>query len=304
MEKEEILAYLLKNIDCFQNVTEIDFYNLTIINTRYLGNDNNETLKVTPLLKQICNYALIATIITEEQLSQIASYIDDTQLLTFSTNIIEKCLEYIGILYDEGCEHPSVLNIKNIINGTQKYNDFNDLILDLASITDDTFRDDLIDFGSDIDEEISSITDQLFNNLINRIKRGLIATRKDLLLNLSSYAVNFVDTLMLTAYNVNRYRQNDESTVCIGNTYIHIFKKDGQINQSFGLTLLKALNGMAEVINKIEEYEIENIYSIDSECEELIIGIKESYLLYQSYKYQIIKHNYNEQKILEKCKKM
>lgn len=76
MDKEKLLNILLNNIDCFSNVSEIDFYLLVIIDTSELGLMNDNVIKLTPLLKQITEYALVNIVLDDEQLERIEHCFD------------------------------------------------------------------------------------------------------------------------------------------------------------------------------------------------------------------------------------
>lgn len=302
MEKQEVLNFLVNNIDCFNNVSLEDFCLLNSLDSDELGFINDKVSRVTPLLKQICDYALIAAIVNDEQLTQIDKCIDeDDTMLNESINIIENCFQYVQILEQENCHHPSILNMTNLIKGIVKYSNFNDIIIKLIELVDDEFQDDLIDFGTIVDDELTGITDYYFDYFIDELENQMITNKKELLLGLSNYAINFCNTIMLISNNSGMRTNN---IVCYDDNYINVFKNNSKINQKFDLTIFKGLNSFATIVQKIENYEIENFYSIDSYVYELIEDLKTSYALYQFYKYKNLKDSYKEMRLLEKCKKM
>ena len=96
IKKEELLSFLANNSNCFHDATLMNFCSLAILSTDELGFMSDKTSFITPLLKQICNYALIAMAIDEEKIQEMAAYIDeDNDMLKDSINIIENCFHYI-----------------------------------------------------------------------------------------------------------------------------------------------------------------------------------------------------------------
>lgn len=306
MKKEELLSSLVNNISCFNDVTEMDFYLLASLESDELGLMNDKVSRITPLLKQICDYALITVILTEDEIERIDSYIDeDDNMFTDSSEIIEICYQYLLLLQQENCHHPSVLIALDLIAGLNYYNEFNASVVELIKITDDEFQDNLIDFGTVVDDNLIEIPEMLFECIINKLSKGIITSKEELLLNLSNYARNYLNTIMLISKNISIYQnqKKSNSTLCVGNSYVHIFPNE-RINQNYDLTLIEAINSFATIMQSIEEYEEDHYYQMDSEVEELIEELKESYSLYESFKYKFFKNSYKEEKLLEKCKKM
>jgi len=301
MEKQELLNFLMNNIDCFNNVSLEDFCLLNSLDSNELGFMNDRVSRVTPLLKQICDYALIAAIVNDEQLVQIAKYIDeDDTMLNESINIIEICFQYVQILEQENCHHPSILNMTALINGITEYSNFNDIIIELIRLVNDEFQDDLIDFGTVVDDQLTAITDYYFDGFIDKLENKMITNKKELLLGLSNYAINFFNTIML----IDNSSKKNNSIVCFDDNYINIFKSNSKINLNFDLTIFKVLDSFISIVQKVEDYEVENFYSIDSCVYELMEDLRKSYSLYHFYNYKILKDNYKETRLLEKCKKM
>lgn len=301
MEKQELLNFLMNNIDCFNNVSLEDFCLLNSLDSNELGFMNDRVSRVTPLLKQICDYALIAAIVNKEQLSQIAKCIDeDDTMLKESISMIENCFQYVQILEQENCHHPSILNMTALINGITEYSNFNDIIIELIRLINDEFQDNLIDFGTIVDDKLAAITDYFFDYFIDELENKIITNKKELLLGLSNYAINFFNTIML----IDNSSKKTNGIICFDDNYINIFKSNNKINQNFDLTIFKVLDSFATIVRKVENYEIENFYSIDTDVYELMEDLKKSYNLYQFYKYKILKDNYKETRLLEKCKKM
>jgi len=304
MDKIEILKFLADNIECFEDVTIDDFYELSTIDTEELGSMNKKVSSLTPLLKQICNYALIAAVVDGCELSDIADCFYEDDILKNNINIIENCFQYVEILQQENCHHPSILAMINLINGLTVYTNFLEIIDELIELTEDEFQDDLIDFGTMIDDRLDEIREYLFENLINRIKKGIVTNEKELLTCLSNYTKNYLNTILLLSKNNNLYQQNENHISCFENIYINTQKRNDRINKESSLTLLKAIESFGIIIQKAEDYITYNFYDMDSDIETLIGDLKEAYILYESYKYKVLKDNYKEQKLLEKCNKM
>lgn len=303
MEKQELLNFLLNNISCFEGVTLDDFCLLNSLESDELGLMSDSAIKVTPLLKQISDYALIATVLDENDLGELATCIDEeNNVLDDIIKIVEICYEYISILKSDNCNHPSVLTTADLVNGLTAYGQINENICDLVEIAEDSFQDTLLDLSiPTIDKLLDNIEDNIFKKVITQIKN--VANKEELLLSLSNYSKTYLSIIMLnTEYN-NVQQTNKNNLFYINNNYFHFLSNEKFIPK-FNLTSLDVINSLATIIQRTEEYEEEYFYKIDDEEKEIINKLKESYILYKSYKYKFLKDTYKEQKLLQKCKKM
>lgn len=292
MDKEKILKILLNNIDCFSNISEIDFYLLVIIDTSELGLINDNVIKLTPLLKQITEYALVNIVLDDEQLERIEHCFDkNNSIFKESLDLIVACYEYIITLIDENCNHPSILSFDTLNKELNLYIEFNEILNDIIELTDGFFQDDLINLGCNIDEKIFDIIDNNFDNLLNRISNGIINNKQGLILSLTNFSKSILNIIMSISKNSTIYNVDDNYVYIAGNE---------RIASNSNITALNFLNCFISIIERVDEYRIENY---DEDITLLIDELKEIYHLYKSYKFQYLKHDYREQKILEKVKK-
>lgn len=293
MSKEELLNILLSNIDCFDGVDEIDFYLLAIMNANELSLMNNNVARVSPLLKQIAEYALVDIVLIDEQIENLECYFDENDsTLKESIEFIDACYEYIMTLIDEGCNHPSVLIFDVLDKRTLLYNDFSDILNDIIESTTGDIQDELIELGYIVDEKVYDIIDNTFDCLLSKLKNDSINNKRKLVLLLTEFSRSILNTVMSISKN---------RSVCnIDDNYIYIINND-KIASNPNITNLDFINTFVSIIEKVDEYED---LDSDSDIDLLIDDLKEAYFLYKSYKYLYLKHNYREQKLLEKSKKL
>ena len=115
MNKNEILSFLMNNMSCFEDVTLEDFCLLNSLESDELGLMSEQCSRVTPLLRQISNYALIMMVVNEENLGELSAFVDEDKMDDIK-KIIEYCYQYVEILHDEGCKHPSILSNVDLLN--------------------------------------------------------------------------------------------------------------------------------------------------------------------------------------------
>ena len=301
MEKQELLEFLLKHISYFKNVKIEDFYLLADLDSSQLGLVDDNNCKVSLLLKQISDYALVKEVLKDEQIMDIRNSISDknSDILYDCLDVVDKCYQYIDILLEENCHHPSVTNNINLVVASGLYDKMLDYINDLIMVTEDEFQEDLIDFGNKVDESLVEIPDSILENIMSFLDRGLVRTSEELSLYLSNYAKNFLITrLGLKTVSVQQNIKNQ--IFYIDDCYINVMK-DSRMSLGFDLKISDVLIGLSTILEKVNEYKD---YTNDIENLNLISDLEELYYLYESYKYRYFKDNYKEQKLLEKCKKM
>ena len=295
MNKEELLNFLLNKINYFKNVELEDFCLLNSLESDELGLMNENVFKVTPLLKQISDYALIYSIINEEELEELAACIDDEEVLEEIIEVIEACSNYVEILQQENCYHPSVLINSDIQSSITLYSEFDGSICDLMELIDGETNDDvLLDSSKIAIDDPQDKADLIFETLKINIRSGEIVEKEDILLGLLNYSMEFIDIVLTTSKNKQIAYQ--------GNCYFDISEND-RFPSDDSISLLEVLENQILILNKVKEYE-DDSFEEDEEVKETIQNILEAYELYKGYKYRFLKDSYKESKILAKCKKL
>lgn len=301
MEKQELLEFLLKHITYFKNIKYEDFYLLANLESTQLGLVDANNCQVSSLLKQIADYALIEDILTDEQIMEIRKSLpnEDGNILYEALDIIDKCHQYIDLLLEENCHHPSVNNNINLVVASGLYDTMLEYINYLILKTDDEFQDDLIEFGNNIDDSLIEIPDSILETIMSYLNGKFIKTPQELILYLSNYAKNCLITrLGLKTVSI---QQNPKNQIFyIDDCYINVIK-DSKINLESNLKVSDVLIGLSTILEKANKYKD---YTSDIEVLNLLKDLEEIYYLYESYKYRYLKDDYKEQKLLEKCKKM
>lgn len=295
MTKQELLEYLLNHIDYFKEVSLEDFCRLASLEPCELGLMNYDNYQVTSLLQQICNYALVDTNLSQEDKEDIENYLsshEEQQFLDDALDVANKCYQYVDIMLENGANHPCLKNINNLINGAFLYTEIAKIVCKLIENTSDQFQNDLIYFGNIIDEKIMDITDSIWNDLLKTIENKKITSGIDLLNNIS----NYIKQILVIAIFVPL---NQSHTYCMEDTYIHFLTKE-KIHPEFKLSIgdcIRSLSIIAKKVHKYQEYD-------DDTISQLIEDLEEGYYVYNSYRYLYLKNQYQESKMIEKCKKM
>lgn len=298
MEKANLLNELLNDIKYFKNVTLEDFCLLNSLEVDELGLFNDKVAQVTPLLNQICSYALANKLLNDDQLDLISESVAQNQLEKCLT-IFEKCQDYVEILIEEDCKHPSVSNVVNCVNSSFFYEQFYKCLADFIPEVDIMTQNTLIDLVYTADEVIQEIYDNLLMLLINELQNNSTMSTKQLLTALNKYSECCKPLCIIVPPNESIYNCDN------GETYISYFNENN--NFKLNQILANSLISLANIIKTIEDYEKVNIYDFEDEEDDFkdtIDEMKECYVKYQSYKYKYYKDTYKEQKLLRKCKKM
>jgi len=302
MKKEELLSILLSNIDCFKGVSENDFYNLAILDTYELSFMDDKVAKVTPLLKQIVEYALINAVLTDEQINSIGCCFDeDDNLFNDSIDLIDICHKYVIALIDEDCHHPSILTSDSLTKGLTLYNEFNEILGTIIEMTDGEFQDNLIDLGGVIDEKVADVIDGEFDKLIDKLRSSYVDDKRKLISILSCFSKSILNMVMaISEMKSDNLVEGYCNTLYIDDNYIHILSNDKNSFDSDS-TMLNFLNSFISIIKIVDGYKND---SFDEDINCLIENLEDVYFLYKAYKYKYLKDDYREKRLLSKCKKL
>lgn len=297
MEKSNLLNELLNDIKYFDDVTLEDFCLLNSLEADELDLFNDKVSQVTPLLNQICSYALANKFIDDINLDLISDTVAPNKLEK-CLSIFQKCEDYIEILIEDDCKHPSVSNVVNCINGSFSYEQLYECLTDFIPVVDNSTQNILVDLMYNADEVIQEVYDNLLLILLNCLQNNPTISTKQLLVLLNRYGKSCAMLCIIAPQNGLIYNHNNSDT------YVSCFN-DGN---NFGLNqiLVNSLLSLANIIKIVEDYEKRHNYEFeeDDELKDLIDEMKDCYSIYQSYKYKYYKDTYKEQKLLKKCKKL
>lgn len=303
MDKEEYLTFLQEKIEYFDNVSIGDFQLLSVLDSESLSIIDVDVCQVTPLLKQICDYALISYVFEDYELEKLEKSLNKNsniylnEILGFS----EKCCEYIAALLGEDCTHPSILKKLNLTNGFSYITTFSDNVMNLLDNVNDDMYDSIIDFGNYIEDKFDNIMEEIFDNILKKIKKHEINLNKELLIYLKNYAKNLLSLSVLNTKYSNSDKEETINIIINHQSYIRIFD-DSSAFPGLDIKTYDLITSFVLIIKKLEEYKRNK--NISKELLNKINELIELYNAYYSCKYECIKNTIDEQKILEKCKKM
>lgn len=296
MLKHELLAYLANYRNYFNKISLDDFALLNSLESSELGLMNYDNYRVTPLLQQICKYSLVDTNLTKEDIVDVKNNLSinsQKELLKEALDIAYICHQYVDLMLQEGANHPCLINVNCLRNGAFLYSQIMNIMCELIETTNGNFQDDLIDLGNIVDEKIMDIADIKWNNLLKIMEDKEITSGVDILNNLSNY---LKDILVLG----NFFSSNQNYIYYIGDKYIQFVDRKN-IHPNFNISTGDCIVGLSIIIEKAHKY---CKYCSDEDVLELVKNLEEGYDLYNSYRYLYLKNQYQEIKMLEKCKKM
>lgn len=296
MLKHELLAYLANYRNYFNKISLDDFALLNSLESSELGLMNYDNYRVTPLLQQICKYSLVDTNLTKEDIVDVKNNLSinsQKELLKEALDIAYICHQYVDLMLQEGSNHPCLINVNCLRNGAFLYSQIMNIMCELIEATNGNFQDDLIDLGNIVDEKIMDIADIKWNNLLKIIEDKEITSGVDILNNLSNY---LKDILVLG----NFFSSNQNYIYYIRDKYIQFVDRKN-IHPNFNISTGDCIIGLSIIIEKAHKY---CKYCSDEDVLELVKNLEEGYDLYNSYRYLYLKNQYQEIKMLEKCKKM
>ena len=282
MSSYQLLNFFREHIGYFDGVKIEDFDTLLALDNSGFSLDMNKMYQVTPLLKQIIEYALINEVIYEEQFVKIELAFEDRgeDILYEALDFINYCNMYVRNLVEVDCHHPSVRKIENILKIMFLYNDIMDdatLFLPYLSGKDKDNMDYYLDM---VDSEAIKSMDADFEKIMQMIDECKFKTPQQLLATLKKYTMaHFKNMLLLDVPDKN-------CTIFDGDVFVK--------NDSRMLYLSKALSIINLFDTPRDEYE---------QIPDFTQEINEKYNLFQSYRYYYTQSDIQEQDFLRKVKK-
>lgn len=325
MSKRDILTFLRNNIDYFNNIDDSMFEMLKILETKKCNLTEGNHYLVTPLLKQISEYAIVYSYIVDDEKIDLSEACKEFEEVL---DVLNCCNEYMNILSSNGYNHPTVINYDNAVRSSLVYTEIFESLTNLCNEIDnfiseqynkenedeeDYYEDTieiseeeikyiedisrkLIELGVNLDCEIVSIVEFLFKYMItNMIENDY--TTKEILDMLSTYGKNKMNIVMLLK---TVKTENDNHNETDDKVLFRIVEND-KIQIAHQLKIGDALINFSNIFEKLEQL---NKTNIKPEIKEYIKYLKEAYYLYHSYRYNYIKNEHEEKQILEKCKKL
>jgi len=306
-EKKQLLDYLEQNMKFF-NVSKKIF---DLLKKEKLNID--DYILLTPLLKQITDYALVANIL-EDEMDEVYEFYDD---LGEILGICNSCDCLVNVLIEEKCDHPTIKNFINCLNGISLRTDIFSIAYSIVdnllypsdfgiSEDEDEYYSDVkymeksdleLDEFIDLRNSISMINEPTCKLLDFLFKYILFSSKEKGLsdVGILNYLVSYSNmkikiVMLISNYNCNitQYKKND--------VLINLMSEENlcpTFEFDFG-NIITSFSDMFISLEKLLEKEI---------ITDKIIRIKEAYHLYQSYRFNYLRTLEDEKKLLNKRKK-
>ena len=307
--KEKILDMIMEEIDCF-DATKEDFEKLKSLNAEDLERLNQKAIVSTPLLTQICNYAM-ADMLTDDYMVRFLNNSDNVKEKLKAIRTMKLCTAYVDELYNNKCAHPTIIGCNDLIFGVELYNTIINLISETPCYLDKTtsklFKNFLENVDSKIAETISENCDatakgidkakdsKTILNLMTKFARlrGSILS----LLN-TGFSTNIFDgvNLIKTTNDGSVYSVILSEMIEIINS-MNINLHDAALESEFGLESENEIIESVMKENKMEEEAKRNIL-----CDNLV-NILGAYESYKNNQFSYLKSRSEELKILDQCNK-
>lgn len=283
MNTEKCFEIFKQYKTCF-DVDTSDLNYLKSLDANEMINDDN-LIYVTPMLNKIASYALTYKYIDIDYIKDLG--VKNIRFYDQISELSLACCDYINILYDEGCIHPSILRSVYLDEGVATYENLLDFLIDIRDKLYKSKNAKIFDnFGNNTIQKTTDLDEKYQNEMIKELNS--IVDFKNFNKRASDYAFLYTMRKLLLA------DRNDMITYSYNYDY-----QFGRIVRKSGSELLMAFTDFMINLNKIKE-ENEEI-----ECEEDIEYVLEYYKLYNSYQNYYIKSACSENKILsfiKQCK--
>ena len=277
MSNYELLMYLRKHLDYFDGVSENDFNLLFILDSNNFSYGGNYLYRVTPLLKQIAEYAIIPVILSEGEMTRIDSLLENQEetLLTSVLEFTGYCHNYISRLIDYNCDHPCVRNLEYMERISSLYEEMMNTTAEIiGNAPNPLLKEEILDLYSAVDNAVYNDIDGNFDKVINKLDEYKIKTVKELLAELKNFTFStfYSQSLLLGLKGYSFFENNN----------IFLFNSCQVDNLSKIISIASATTNL----------------SIDEELESLLNELLYSYQLYSSYRYYYLQSDVHEKEYL------
>lgn len=277
MSNYELLMYLRKHLDYFDGVSENDFNLLFILDSNNFSYGGDYLYRVTPLLKQIAEYAIIPVILSEGEMTRIDSLLENQEetLLTSVLEFTGYCHNYISRLIDYNCDHPCVRNLEYMERISSLYEEMMNTTAEIiGNAPNPLLKEEILDLYSAVDNAVYNDIDGNFDKVINKLDEYKIKTVKELLAELKNFTIS-------TFYSQSLLLRGKGYSV-LENNNIFLFNSCQVDNLSKIISIASATTNL----------------SIDEELESLLNELLYSYQLYSSYRYYYLQSDVHEKEYL------
>lgn len=277
MSNYELLMYLRKHLDYFDGVSENDFNLLFILDSNNFSYGGDYLYRVTPLLKQIAEYAIIPVILSEGEMTRIDSLLENQEetLLTSVLEFTGYCHNYISRLIDYNCDHPCVRNLEYMERISSLYEEMMNTTAEIiGNAPNPLLKEEILDLYSTVDNAVYNDIDGNFDKVINKLDEYKIKTVKELLAELKNFTIStfYSQSLLLGLKGYSFFENNN----------IFLFNSCQVDNLSKIISIASATTNL----------------SIDEELESLLNELLYSYQLYSSYRYYYLESDVHEKEYL------
>ena len=283
MSNYELLMYLRKHLDYFDGVSENDFNLLFILDSNNFSYEEDYLYRVTPLLKQIAEYAIIPVILSDSEITQIDSLLENQEetLLTSVLEFTGYCHSYISRLIGYNCNHPCVRNLEYMERISNLYENMMNTTAEIVNNEPNPLlKEEILDLYSAIDNAVYDNIDGNFDKVVNKLDEYKIKTVKELLAELKNFTINtFYSQSLLSG--VKGYSAFENNNIFLFNS--------SQVDN------LSKIISIASATTKL---------SINKELESLLNELLYNYQLYSSYRYYYLESDVHEKEYLLRNKQM
>lgn len=277
MSNYELLMYLRKHLDYFDGVSEKDFNLLFILDSNNFSYGRDYLYRVTPLLKQIAEYAMIPVTLSDSEITQIDSLLENQEetLLTSVLEFTGYCHNYISRLIDYNCDHPCVRNLEYMERISSLYEEMMNTTAEIVdNVPNPLLKEEILDLYSAVDNNVYDNIDGNFDKIINKLDEYKIKTVKELLAELKNFTIStFYSQSLLSGVKGYSFFENNN---------IFLFNSCQVDNLSKIISIASATTNL----------------SIDEELESLLNELLYSYQLYSSYRYYYLQSDVHEKEYL------
>lgn len=270
-DNSECFSYPIETMDFLEGLDETEITNK--YNIRY----------ISPLLNEIFDYALV---FPNLDVHYIQGLCDDNRTVLYDKayEVARACNYYIADLFDNGCNHPSVLRYNYITDGIAHFEIMLELLSELREFLPE---DELYTFDKllkQLDKDVMLGNGKQFLEISNNIKS--IETANAFMHYIARNALD------LSVRRLLLFGEDDNIEFALDN------------EDNFGSMLRNVTNDktlyLTDLFTNLNELK-------DTDDEALVKYINdtsEEYNAYKAHQYKYLQYSYLEAKLLKKCNKM
>ena len=159
-----LMEYLeiLKRYSRFFGFDKKYFELLKAMSFERLNTANNNSVILTPLLEEICKYALVLAEFNEIEMHTIRGVYNNDEAFNSLLEVVDNSFYYISDAIDDECCHPTILTFDSLLNGADIY----DVMIETVYNNPLAFTPEKLTSMFEVDKSITNTEDEILESFV------------------------------------------------------------------------------------------------------------------------------------------